>query len=281
MRAETWVAGALAVAAVLLALPGRASRRRLRGLDAAERARRWRRPAIVPPEGPALVVLAGGAAAIAGLIAGGPVAALAGALYGGAGARALIRRRHDQARNAAQQAGLDAVTGLADDLRAGRTPAQALSAAVTAIAPAVDEPTRRALRAVAGAAETGVELVPAMQVVRHPGLAPIFGRLAAVWQLNDAGVPLAELLDSLDAELRAHRRATDRAIAQLAAARTTARLLGGLPLLGLVLGVALGVDPIAVVLHTAPGGVCAVVALLLQGAGSVWTERLGRTAVRP
>jgi tight adherence protein B len=46
-----------------------------------------------------------------------------------------------------------------------------------------------------------------------------------------------------------------------------------------VLGFALGVDPLDVVLHTVPGGVCAALAMALQVAGTAWTERLGRSAV--
>lgn len=279
----------LLVAAVLAALPARPQRRRLRGLaatpDDASRSRpaRWRhdlrqRWSRASPRA-ALLCAASMAAAGCGL-AGGPVAALAGGLYGGAGTRAVLRHRETKARRRAEQAALDAVSGLADDLRAGRTPEQALSAAVEAITPEVDEPARRSLRAVLGAAAS-TDLAAAFRDVRHPGLGAVFRRLAAVWRLSDAGVPLAELLDSLEAELRAHRRAADRAAAQLASARATARLLAGLPLVGLVLGFALGVDPLGIVLHTVPGGGCAVLAMVLQLAGTAWTERLGRAVVSP
>jgi tight adherence protein B len=238
---------------------------------------RW--PRLRTPTGRSPVALAASLGALVAGLSGGPVAGLAGFLYCGAGARAFVRRLEARAVAAAHHAGLDAVAGLADDLRAGRSAEQALAAAVATIEPAVDEPGRRSLRAVAGAAASGVDLPTALAGVRHPGLAPIFSRLAAVWRLREAGVPLAELLDSLDAELRAHRRATARASAQLAAARTTARLLAGLPLIGLALGAALGVDPLAIVLHTVPGGACAGLAMALQLAGAAWAERLGRPAV--
>ncbi len=150
---------------------------------------------------------------------------------------------------------------------------------MTTIEPVVDEPARRALRAVTGQSASGADLVMALSAVRYPGLTGTFERLAAVWRLNDAGVPLAELLDTLESELRAHRRATDRAAAQLASARTTARLLAGLPLVGFLLGFGLGVDPLRIVLHTVPGGACATLALVLQCAGLAWTERIGRAGM--
>jgi tight adherence protein B len=127
----------------------------------------------------------------------------------------------------------------------------------------------------------GADLAGALRAVDHPGLATVFTRLATVATLGDAGVPLAELLDRLDAELRAHRRAAERAVAQLAAVRATTHLLAVLPLLGLLIGYVLGVDPLDTILHTPAGGVSAVVAMVLQVAGAAWTERLTRPAAAP
>ena len=278
-----WVAfAAVGAAAGLVAVPMGGVRRRLRdvsggsgrtgprGLDGASvwlaGVSRYRGTAVV------VAVVAG----LVGILAGGPVAGLAGALYCGGAARGLRRRHESRVRAAAHLAGLDAVAGLSDDLRAGRTPGQALAAAVATIEPLVDEPARRTLRALTGASIAGTELSTAMCAVRHPGLSGTFGRLAAVWRLSDVGVPLADLLDTLEGELRAHRRATERAAAQLAWARTTARLLAGLPLVGLLLGFALGADPLRIILHTLPGEACAAAALVLQSAGLLWAERIGR-----
>jgi tight adherence protein B len=279
MSVELIAAAALIGACCVLVVPARSARRRLQSVAGRRGGTQWRQLRSWIPSGRAAVPLAASVGAVAGGLAGGPVAGLAGLLYGGAGARALVRRAEARAVAAAHHAGLDAVAGLADDLRAGRSPEHALAAAITTITPAVDERTQRTLRAVAGAASSGADVAATLDAVRAPGLAPIFTRLAAVWRLSDAGVPLAELLDGLEAELRAHRRAADRATAQLAAARTTARLLAGLPLIGFTLGAALGVDPLAIVLHTVPGGACAALAMVLQLLGTVWTERLGRSAV--
>ena len=283
----SWVAAAaVAAAGLLMAVPGGDVRRRLRTVSAGGDSGPFgirRSSAAAVWSGlahhrsvPAVVALTAG---LAGVVAGGPIAGLAGALYCGGAARGLFRRHAAQARTRAQLAGLDAVAGLADDLRAGRTPAQALAAAVTTIEPVVDEPARRSLRTVTGQSVSGADLVAALSAVRYPGLTGIFERLAAVWRLNDVGVPLAELLDTLEAELRAHRRSTDRAAAQLASARTTARLLAALPLLGFLLGFGLGADPLRIVLHTVPGGACATLALVLQCAGLAWTERIGRAGM--
>jgi tight adherence protein B len=277
-----WLACAAVVAAAgLIAMPWSRASRRLREVTTPANERSGLRFGAVAAWSMALrhratVAIVALVAGLAGTVAGGPVAGLAGALYCGGAARVLTRRHASRAHAAAQLAGLDAVAGLADDLRAGRTPPQALAAAVRTIEPMVDEATRRALRAVTGTATAGAELATALGAVEYPGLSGIFRRLAAVWRLSDAGVPLADLLDTLEAELRAHRRATDRAAAQLASARTTARLLAGLPLVGFLLGFALGADPVRVVLSTVPGGLCAALALALQCAGLAWTERIGR-----
>jgi tight adherence protein B len=229
-----------------------------------------------------LVAGAVATAAAFGAWLGGLVAGIAAAVYGGVGVRAALGHRRQRAEAAAHRAAVDALAGLADDLRAGRPPAAALTTAMTAMAADVDEVTRSALRCVAGAAAAGIGVPSALRAVGHPALHGLLARLAAVWALSDAGVPLAGLLDRLEAECRAARRATERAAAQLAAARTTARLLAGLPAVGLLLGHLLGAQPLEVVTGTTLGGVSALAAIALQVAGSAWVGRISRpSAVGP
>lgn len=49
-------------------------------------------------------------------------------------------------------------------------------------------------------------------------------------------------------------------------------------MLGLLLGTALGADPLHVVLHTGPGLVCLLVGAALEGAGLWWALRIVRGA---
>jgi tight adherence protein B len=283
MTSSAVAALALAVAAGFVGVSASAPRDRLRRLarsDGGGGLVGWPRRHLSQP--PAWVLVWGAVAvgAVLGTWLGGPVAGVAAAAYGGLGVRVAVRRRRRRTDAAAHQSALDAVAGLADDLRAGRAPAVALTAAVEAIAPGVDDTTRSALRCVVGAAAAGIGVPPALRAVSHPALRALFERLAAVWALSDAGVPLAELLDRLESELRAGRRAAERAAAQLAAARTTAHLLAGLPVVGLLLGHLLGAAPLDVIRDTTLGGLSAVAAIAFQIAGSAWVHRISRpTAV--
>lgn len=98
---------------------------------------------------------------------------------------------------------------------------------------------------------------------------------AAVRLADRTGAPLAELLERIEADARAADRGRAAAAAQAAGARATAWLLAALPFGGIGLGYAIGVDPVAVLLHTPVGGASAVAAVALQIGGLLWAERLG------
>ena len=100
---------------------------------------------------------------------------------------------------------------------------------------------------------------------------------AAVRLADRTGAPLAELLERVEADARAFDRGMAAAAAQAAGANATALLLAALPLGGVALGYGIGVDPLAVLLHTPVGAACALVAMGLQAGGLLWAERLGAT----
>ncbi|MFF4891283.1 hypothetical protein ACFY11_15525 [Micromonospora chersina] len=171
----------------------------------------------------------------AGALLGGPVAAVVLAAYGTLAARAVRRRRLRRAADRAHRHDLDQLGALAADLRAGLPPG------------AIADGPRRVAR-----------------------LARAAVRLA-----DRTGAPLAELLERVEPDARAADRGLAAAAAQAAGARATAWLLAGLPLGGIGLGYAIGVDPVAVLLHTPVGGGSAVAAVVLQIGGLIWAERLG------
>ncbi|MFI2709094.1 type II secretion system F family protein [Micromonospora sp. NPDC018662] len=171
-----------------------------------------------------------------GAVLGGPVAALALAVYGTLAARAALRRRTRRAAEQDHRCDLDRLGAVAADLRAGL-------------------PAGRVLDDGAG---------------RIARLARAAVRLA-----DRTGAPLADLLERIEADARAADRGLAAAAAQAAGARATAWLLAALPLGGIGLGYAIGVDPVAVLLHTPVGGGSAVAAVLLQVGGLLWAERLG------
>jgi tight adherence protein B len=256
-------------APVLAPGPGRplptASLARLTGL--ALRAWRHRRMSVW---GPAALGATTGAI---GLVSAGPVLAVVLVAYGAAGAVVLrgaaIRRSQEQGVRLAA----DAVLGLAADLRAGVAMGPALQAAEAAL--------RRA---------AGAEL-PAWRSRRRSQRSPddaADGVLAVVRRVESAvnlaqasGAPLADLLDRLDAHLRAGQRTRAMAQAQAAGAHASAAILAAMPIAGVGLGVMVGTDPWRVLLHTLAGGMALCAAVALQLAGLVWTARLARIEVLP
>jgi tight adherence protein B len=179
----------------------------------------------------------GGVAAV-GLLAGGPVAGAVGAAYAGLAGRALLRRSMRRQAAAARSGVLDDLAALAADLRAGLPPIEA--------APLRPAPADRTAHLT-----------------------------SSVWRLAErTGAPAADLVERIEADARATDRAAATATAQAAGAQATAFLLAGLPLGGIGLGIAIGADPVRVLLHTPIGAVCAVVAVLLQCGGLLWADRL-------
>ncbi|MET7948814.1 hypothetical protein [Micromonospora sp. NPDC005324] len=192
---------------------------------------------------PVVGLLGGGV----GAVVGGPVAAVALAGYGTLAVRAALRWRVNRSAERDRRRGLDQLCGLAADLRAGLPVPHALD--VTA----VESDGANRLRQLTSAAV----------------------RLA-----DRTGAPLAELVERIEADARATDRGLAAAAAQAAGARATAWLLAALPIGGIGLGYGIGVDPMAVLLHSTVGGACAVAAVALQVVGLLWAERLGATPGR-
>ncbi|WP_416983501.1 type II secretion system F family protein [Streptomyces sp. T028] len=213
----------------------------------------------------------------------GAVLAVLGAsvlpIVAGAAAVPLLRRmrRAAEARRAGERRG-DAVialcAALAGEVRAGRQPGEALQRAVRD-----SGGLGEAQAPVLAAARFGGDVPQALAVAaRQPGAGGLLG-LAACWRVAvDQGAGLAAGLDRLEGALRAERDQRADLHAQLAGPRATAVMLACLPALGLLLGAALGADPLHVLLHTAAGLGCLLVGGLLEGAGVWWVLRIVRSA---
>jgi tight adherence protein B len=107
----------------------------------------------------------------------------------------------------------------------------------------------------------------------------IWGELAACIDIAEAsGCPLADVLTRLAAQLEAEDDAEAARQTALAGPKATVTLLTWLPLLGLGLGVALGVDPLAVLLGTPIGMAALAGGVALTVAGRIWSARLVRSA---
>ncbi|MEU4622458.1 hypothetical protein AB0G04_21130 [Actinoplanes sp. NPDC023801] len=257
----TWLLATLLIAgAALVARPGESARDRLPGRRrAAFDPARLRRAGSLLVGGPvwrtALV-----AAALTGVPAGlnsGPVAAAVAVVYTVVVVHEWRRRAARKLAAAARAAGLDELSTLVADLRAG-IPAAVLAA---------ERPGH------AGPAEAG----------RRRGSAGA-GRLGhlteAVWGLAErTGAPAADLLERIESDARSADRSAKTAVAQASGAQTTALLLAALPLAGIALGHGIGADPLAVLLGTPLGAAALAAAVLLQCAGLKWAQRLSERAV--
>ncbi|WP_230402302.1 type II secretion system F family protein [Sanguibacter suaedae] len=116
---------------------------------------------------------------------------------------------------------------------------------------------------------TGAEAAPSDAARSQAAAVVAACRLAA-----DVGAPLATVLESVVATLVAAAEASAERDAALAGPRTTARILLWLPAVGVVLGMALGADPLGLVLAGGPGAVGPVLGLVLLAVGRAWTRRL-------
>ncbi|WP_405686432.1 type II secretion system F family protein [Streptomyces sp. NBC_01387] len=161
---------------------------------------------------------------------------------------------------------------VAGELRAGRQPGEALLAAGRGAGA-----LGGAEAAVLAAARFGGDVPEALRrAAREPGAVGLVG-VAACWRVSvDGGAGLATGLDGLEGALRAERDQRADLRAELAGARSTVLVLALLPIGGLLLGTALGADPLWTLLHTPAGLCCLLAGGVLEGAGIFWAGRIVR-----
>jgi len=103
--------------------------------------------------------------------------------------------------------------------------------------------------------------------------------VADVWAVAVAvGAPLAETLREMGTTLREAKDIADDVRVALAEPLATARLLAGLPLVGVPLGMALGFDTVRVLTTDPFGRLCLGAGLALVVVARLWSRRLARRA---
>jgi len=159
---------------------------------------------------------------------------------------------------------VQALTALAAELRAGQAPGSALmQAAGSPSAWPVAERVARAGGDVAAALRSDAA-----------GREPLVS-LAVCWQAAlRHGVGLADAVDRLAASSRDSLEIRASLAAELAGPRATARVLTMLPVIGVVLGIAMGADPLRWLLGTRGGWACLIGGAGLTALGSLWTSRI-------
>ncbi|WP_369696583.1 type II secretion system F family protein [Nocardiopsis sp. YSL2] len=154
---------------------------------------------------------------------------------------------------------------LATELRAGQPPWDALRLSADEAGPALAGVSDTAsLRAAAG---------------RDPDLGGL-GYLAVCWEVAaDTGAPLADVVDTLAEGLTEQEERRAEAAARTAGPRTTAMVLGGLPLVGLLMASGLGGSPLVFLFTTPLGLACLALGVVLDLLGAWWTLRMVRSAL--
>ncbi|MCO5970047.1 type II secretion system F family protein [Actinoallomurus soli] len=179
-------------------------------------------------------------------------------------------RRGVTARRAAV---IELCDGIAAELTAGRPPGTALTGAAEGLA------SIPRLEPVLAAARSGDDVAASLErAAVAPGCEGL-RLLAGCWRIGtDRGGMLASVVEGLAEALRDEQTHREEVAMQLAGPRTTARLLAGLPLLGMGMAVALGARPFAFLFGTLPGGLCLALGTGLDALGLWWTRRLATAA---
>ncbi len=201
-------------------------------------------------------------------------------LSGGAAvALAIRRRRRSRQVIDMQVAVVDLCRSTAAELRAGHASAQAFASAADAAPSPLAELLRSAM-AVARRGDVG-DLADAVTFVgAQPGCSGL-RRLAACWRVAAAsGASLAPAIDRVADALQDEIDVGRDVTSTLAGPRATVHLLAGLPILGLLLGTAIGARPIDFLLGSGPGVGCLFAAAAFDTCGVVWARRIATRAAR-
>lgn len=215
---------------------------------------------------------AAAAAALAGSLLGTPLVAVLAGIVGATAARA--RRARRRARRAeALLAGLThGLAALAAELRSGRSTELAAAAAVQACA---DEECGALLVRALGDRPTGG------MVAHGDPLETALHRISAGAALSRrTGCSLAAVVTAIEDDLRARARVRRELGTAVAGPLAGARLLAGLPVLGLAMGHGVGAEPWRVLTETGTGQLLLVAGVLLELGGLAWSRAITARAMR-
>ncbi|GAA1238179.1 hypothetical protein GCM10009676_23430 [Prauserella halophila] len=203
----------------------------------------------------------------------------------GCGAAAVlvhVRARRRVRRGVSALAGLaEALRAMAGDLRSGAHPATAAESAaqdadsdITPVFRAIAESVR-----LGGEPDAGLAALPAGSVSLPGG---VLERVTTAWSLaRRHGLALADIVDAVHRDVATRARLAGTLDARMAGPRASALILAGLPVLGVLLGEAMGAAPLGVLFTTAPGQALLTVGAALLLGGVAWTSAItGRVLPR-
>jgi tight adherence protein B len=212
----------------------------------------------------AVIVLTGGVRGVVDLTGVGCLGALVAWLVRSKRAQIAYRNRHDA---------VVALCGaLAAELHAGLS-------TQTAVLRACAE--SQEFSSVERAARFGGDVPGALLALAERPGGEGLRAVAAGWTVaSHSGASLAAVLDRVGDGLRDQSTARAEVESALEPPRATARMLAVLPVFGVVLGTAMGAEPLSFLLDTSSGRLCLLAGTALALIGVVWVERLAVAAAR-
>lgn len=131
------------------------------------------------------------------------------------------------------------------------------------------------------AAAIGAGKSPSDALLQFAGRGSPLSTVAAIWIVADySGAALAAALRTLSESLRDQAENERDVDAALAGPRATLRLVMWMPLVGIGMAVALGIDVLGTLLGTPAGWILTVSGLIFLLAGRLWTTRMVNHALR-
>ena len=182
----------------------------------------------------------------------------------------LIKRyvRRRRSKEDARAAAIELVAAFAAELRGGQRVRQAFTRAQRSC------PIPLASRAVS-VAQLGGDVPRVLRSEAERLDLPILQSLAALWRVAEgSGAGLAQAADRLAIAETATQQARAEVTAQLAGPRATAKVLAGLPVVGVILGSGLGASPIAWLVGSFWGWLVLAFGIGLEFLGLWWISRL-------
>jgi tight adherence protein B len=174
------------------------------------------------------------------------------------------RFRRKSERDALLQRLIDGLAALDAELKSGQPPNLALARA------ADDPPLWPTALAAIG---IGGDVAQALRVDAEK--LPQLRQLAACWEVGSrSGSGLSAAIGQLLQSTRQNEELRATLEAELAAPRATAKILSGLPLIGILMGIMMGSDPVGWLVGNPMGWGCLVTGLLLTAIGAAWSQRM-------
>ncbi len=174
---------------------------------------------------------------------------------------------------------VDLCRAMAAELRAGRASAEAFAAAVQAGPGRLSSALQSAV-AVGRRGDNGDLADAVARVAATPGCDGLRA-VVACWRVAAAsGAALAPAIDRVADALQDEIDLSREVASIMAGPRATVHVLAGLPVIGLLLGTAIGARPIDFLFGSALGVGCVLGAVVLDALGIAWSRRIARRAAR-